>query len=54
MKPPQIILTDAAEQCQPIVCNITQDFYDTFFKESMEQETCLVLDTENAKKYFKQ
>lgn len=49
----QIILTDAAEQGKPIVCNITQGFYDTFFKEWEEQDTCLVLDTENTKRYFK-
>ena len=54
METPQITLTDAAEQCPPIVCNITKGFYDTFFKDSMEQDTCLVLDTENAKRYFKQ
>lgn len=54
MELPKIILTDAAEQGEPIVCNITQSFYDNFIKEFVEQDTCLVLDTENAKRYFKQ
>lgn len=53
MEQPKIILTDAAEQGEPIACNISQDFYDKFFKDWEKDTPPFELDTEKAKRYFK-